>query len=130
MAYLRIYEATSGGIVDLHPLHGEDELPANTQAAIVIAEHGYRVELLPSLPETEVELRQLWLPDVAARKNPDLRINGCKIGDIKKGIIGALQPGRNSSIEEVWIIATQKGLFKASRDMVYTESIYDILDEL
>ena len=173
MQYKRIYESAKGGIVDLHPWHGDDELPDNSQAAMILAEYGYAIELLPTIPEAEAEERRKWLSDVVSPKNPDVRINGKMIGDIKtpnksviirkatinnciyscakqkvsiaiinlvgrqyalqdikKGIIGALQPDRNRSIEEVWIITAEKKLFQAVRDKVFDESIYDQLAEL
>jgi hypothetical protein len=49
------------------------------------------------------------------------------IHDIKKGIIGALQPDRNKTIKEVWVITGTAKLFKAKRAMVFDESIYDQL---
>jgi hypothetical protein len=170
MQYLRIYESPSGGMVDLHPLHGPDELYNNLEASKIIADHGYSVELLPELTEFEVEARQLWISDVAHRKNPDVRINGALIGDIKtpnpkvsikkitinqfiyrcarqkvsiailnlmgrqysvldikRGIVGALQPERNKSIKEVWVITTDKRLFKVGRAFVFDDSIYEEL---
>jgi hypothetical protein len=173
MQYLRIYESPSGGMVDLHPLHGPDELYNNLEASKIIADHGYSVELLPELTEFEVEARQLWISDVTHRKNPDVRINGTLIGDIKtpspkvpvkqstinhsiyrcakqkvsiailnlmdrqysvldikKGIIGSLQPDRNRSLKEVWVITTNKRLFKVLRISVFDDSIYEELNSL
>jgi len=49
------------------------------------------------------------------------------IQDIKKGIVGALQPSRNKSIESVWIITAGRNLFKAERKMIFDESLYDHL---
>lgn len=83
MQYLRKYESESGGVVDLHPLHGARELYSNLQASQIIADHGYNVELLPELTEIQVEARKFWISDVAYRKNPDIRINGIFIGEIK-----------------------------------------------
>jgi hypothetical protein len=171
MQYLRVYESQFGGVVDLHPLHGSDELYNNLEASRVIADHGYNIELLPELTEIEVEARQIWISDVAYRKNPDVRINGVLIGDIKtpnpkvpvkqstinqliyrcgkqkvsiailnlmgrqysvqdikKGIVGALQPDRNRSIKEVWVITMDKRLFKAVRTFVFDDSIYEELN--
>jgi hypothetical protein len=48
------------------------------------------------------------------------------VQDIKKGIIGALQPDRNKTIKEVWVITRKGNLFKAKRAMVFDESIYDL----
>jgi hypothetical protein len=76
LQYERVYESISGGWVDLHPLHGADELPENLEVCKVIADHGISVELLPCLPANEFELRQQFLPDVFGNKNPDVRING------------------------------------------------------
>lgn len=171
MEYLRIYESESGGVVDLHPLHGTRELYSNLQASRIIADHGYNVELLPELTEIQVEARRLWISDVTHPKNPDIRINGILIGDIKtpnpkipvkkstinhfisrcakqkasiailnlmgrqysaqdikNGIVGALQPNRNKSIKEVWIIKIDKSLFKIGRDFVFDDSIYEELN--
>ncbi|MBO9573676.1 MAG: hypothetical protein J7497_15925 [Chitinophagaceae bacterium] len=173
MTYLRIYETLTGGAVDIHPLHGVDELPANAEAACILANHGYQIELLPSIPVCEIQARKEWLWDVFDAKNPDVRIDGFLIGDIKtplpeipirkatinrciyacakqkvevaiinlrkkeytiqdikKGIIGALQPDRNTSIQEVWIITCAGNLFRAERSQVFDESIYDALNYL
>lgn len=170
MQYLRIYETKSGGYVDLHPLHGADELPANSEAARAIANHGHTIELLPTIAIADREGRQKWLPDVIGNKNPDIRIDGHLIGDIKtpivripikqstinrciyacaqqkvsiavlnllgrdytiqdvkKAVIGALQPDRNKTIQEVWVITSKGNIFKASRRMVFDESIYEQL---
>ena len=173
MQYLRVYESECGGVVDLHPFHGARELNSNLQASRIIADHGYNVELLPELTEFQVHARQLWISDVAHRKNPDIRINDFLIGDIKtpnpkipvkkstinhfisrcarqkasiailnlmgrqysaqdikKGIVGALQPNRNKSIKEVWIIKMDKSIFKVLRDFVFDDSIYEELNSL
>ncbi len=129
--------------------------------------------MLPTFSAFEQELRKEFLPDVFECKNPDKRINGILIGDIKtpdkttvikqqtinriiyscakqkvkvavlnlaeqdytiqdikKGIIGALQPDRNKSIVEVWIITRQQHLFIAKRSMVFNETIYEGLHML
>lgn len=48
--------------------------------------------------------------------------------DIKKGIVGALQPDRNKSIKEVWIITIDKRLIKIIRTFVFDDSIYEELN--
>ena len=83
MEYLRIYESKTGGYVDLHPLHGEDELPNNAEASRILADHSHRIQLLPLIHAKDKEERLKWLPDVFGNKNPDLRIDGIMIGDIK-----------------------------------------------
>jgi hypothetical protein len=173
MQYLRIYETTNGGYVDLHPLHGADELPANSVAAIAMANAGHSIELLPSIAAADQEARLVWLSDVPGHKNPDVRIDGHLIGDIKtpnidvaikqstinrciyasaqqkvsvaiinllkreyaiqdikKGIIGALQPNRNKTIMHVWVITANGNIFKADRSSVFDESIYEMLNLL
>jgi hypothetical protein len=170
MEYIKVYHSTCGGIVLLHPLHGADELLCNSEAAVVLADHGHTVELLPTIAAGDIHGRNKWLFDVVGSKNPDVRINGQIIGDIKtpnisvaikqstinrsiyacaqqkvslailnllnrkyaihdikKGIIGALQPDRNKTIKEVWVITGTAKLFKAKRAMVFDESIYDQL---
>ncbi|AXY76627.1 hypothetical protein D3H65_22660 [Paraflavitalea soli] len=82
--YLRVYESVSGGWVDLHPLHGTDELPDNLEACKLLAQKGYRLQLLPCLNQEALELRQKLLPEVFGNKNPDVRINNKAIADIKK----------------------------------------------
>lgn len=170
IGYSQIYESTSGGYVWLHSRHGEDELQQNLEACRILADHGYKIELLPTFSPFEAELRTEFLHDVFGYKNPDIRIDGKSIADIKtpdknspirqatinrciyscaqqkvsiavlnlaeqqytiqdikKGIIGALQPDRNKSIEQVWVITKQQGLFIAERTMVFDESIYEAL---
>ena len=157
----------------MHPLHGKDELPNNAEACRVLADHGYRIELLPSIAAKDEILRKKWLPDVYADKNPDVRINGVWIGDIKtpdktgsvkkskincniygaarqkvdiaiinlfdreyivkdvrKGIVGALQPDRNKSIVQVWLITKSRGLFLVERKMVFDDTVYEALATL
>jgi len=171
--YVRVYQSLSGGYIDLHPLHGKDELRENMEACMILADHGFEIEMLPSLPAGEVELRKKFLPDVFGSKNPDVRINGQLIGDIKtpesnfqvkksiisghilsaakqkvdiailnlyeghytvqdvkKGIVGALQPNRNRSIFLVWIITKNRNLFTVSRQVVFNDSIYEALNHL
>lgn len=154
-------------------MHGADELPGNQNACEILADLGYQIQLLPTLPAQETDLRAKLLPDVFGSKNPDVRINGKWIGDIKtpaadiairkstinndiasaakqkvqiaiinltgreytiqdikKGIVGALQPDRNKSIEQVWIITKNKNLFIAERNDVFNDAIYDKLDLL
>ncbi len=41
--------------------------------------------------------------------------------------IGALQPDRNKTIQEVWVITAKGNIFKANRKMVFDESIYERL---
>jgi hypothetical protein len=173
MTYLSIFDAGNGGFVDIHPLHGRDELPANSEAACILANHEHQIELLPTIPAAAIEARAEWLWDVFEAKNPDIRIDGFRIRDIKtpedssmvrkatinrciyscaqqrvsiavinlkgkeyaiqdikKGIIGALQPGRNKSIEEVWIITGESNLFKVDRCMFFDESIYEVLTSI
>jgi hypothetical protein len=173
MGYSQIYESTSGGYVWQHSLHGKDELEQNLEACRILADNGYKIEMLPSLSPFEVDLRRAFLPDVFEFKNPDIRIDGRFIADIKtpdktriikqatinrciyscakqkvkiavlnlserqyavqdikKGIIGALQPDRNKSIEQVWIITQQQNLFVAKRAMVFDKSIYEALTRL
>ncbi|WP_315820460.1 hypothetical protein [Paraflavitalea speifideaquila] len=81
--YLRVYESASGGWVDLHPLHGEDELPDNLEACTLLAQKGYQLQLLPCLDREEIVLRQILLPDVFGNKNPDVRVRNKAIADIK-----------------------------------------------
>jgi hypothetical protein len=168
--YLRVYVSLSGGYIDLHPLHGNDELPENMEACKILADHGYKIEMLPSLSSSEIELRKKFLPDVFGNKNPDVRINGLLLGDIKtpdkhflikkstisrqilsaakqkadiailnlherdysfqdvkKGIVGALQPDRNRSVLLVWVITKNRNLFTVSRQMAFIDSIYEAL---
>jgi Contact-dependent growth inhibition CdiA C-terminal domain len=173
LRYLRVYESQSGGWVDLHPLHGEDELPDNMEACRILADNGFKIELLPCLTIKELDLREKLLSDVFGHKNPDVRINGILIGDIKtpdkktfikkstitnamnsaaiqkvavailnlnerqytvqdvkKGIVGALQPNRNKSIKFVWVITKNRNLFIVDRRMVFDDSIYETLNDL
>jgi hypothetical protein len=169
--YVRVYETQAGGWVDLHPLHGVDELPENLEVSQILADNGFKIELLPCLPANELGLRTIFLPDVFGNKNPDVRINGIVIGDIKspgkenpiqkrtisnaissaaiqkvsvailclkdrnyslqdvkKGIVGAMQPDRNKSIKEIWVINKSGSLFIISRDFVFNDALYEDLN--
>lgn len=171
--YVLIYKSNAGGYVWLHPWHGKDELPQNELACRILADHGHLIQMLPSIPEKEKELREGFLFDVNGFKNPDIRINGNYIGDIKipssksiihkslinrcihacakqkvqiavinlagrnypvqdikKGIVGALQPDRNRTIEQVWIITNQLNLCVIKREMLFDETIYASLNML
>ena len=81
--YLRVYETSSGGWIDIHRLHGKEEAKENLNASKILADLGFRIELLPCLLMKQAHLRQQLLPDVHGIKNPDIRINGLLIGDIK-----------------------------------------------
>lgn len=83
LGYVRIYESVTGGCIDLHPLHGQDELEDNMQACSLLANKGYQIELLPVINPNELSLRYELLPDVFGYKNPDVRINKRVIADIK-----------------------------------------------
>ncbi len=87
MPYTQVHESESGGWVWQHDLHGEDELQQNLEAARILANFGYKVELLPTINETHPELRAELLPDVYDNKNPDVRINSTIIGDIKTPLV-------------------------------------------
>ena len=80
---MAVYVTLSGGLIKLHPLHGKDELLQNMEACIILADHGFTIEMLPIIQSSEDGLRKKFLPDVFANKNPDVRINGQLIGDIK-----------------------------------------------
>lgn len=151
----------------------KNELPNNVEACRVLADHGYQIQLLPSIAAGDKELRTKLLEDVYSNKNPDVRIDRYWIGDIKtpdkttnvkkstinrsiysaaqqkvsiaiinlsereyslqdikKGLIGALQPGRNKSITQVWIITKEKKLFIADRRIIFDDTIYDALRRL
>lgn len=171
--YVRVYLTLAGGHIDLHPLHGKDELKENMEACMILADHGFIIEMLPILQASEKGLRKKFLPDIFDNKNPDVRINGQLIGDIKtpdkdlpitkstisreilsaakqkadiailnlcgrdysvqdikRGIVGALQPDRNRCILLVWVITKGRNLFTISRQMVFTDSIYERLIHL
>lgn len=171
--YIRIYTSPNRGCVDEHKYTCGHDKADNIQAAKMLADKGYNIQLLPSLFLNENELRFKFLADVAGSKNPDARINGRWIAvfkkpeinipvrkatisrfiesaakqkaaiviinlcdreytvqDIKKGIIGALQPNRNRSIRFVWIIKTYKNLFCISRKEIFNETFYDELESL
>jgi hypothetical protein len=57
MDYTKIYHSNSGGSVYLHPLHGADELSCNSEAAVVLADHGHVVELLPAIAAGDIRER-------------------------------------------------------------------------
>ncbi len=108
MVYQEIYKAASGGFVHVHPLHGKKELIINKSVCIVLADCGFKVQLLPCIPENEKQLRSYWLPDVHACKNPDVRINGFLIGDIKS-------PGQKGYVSDA---AIKRCIYTASQQKV------------
>ncbi|MBO9199152.1 MULTISPECIES: CdiA C-terminal domain-containing protein [Niastella] len=171
--YVRVYLTLAGGQIDLHPLHGKDELKENVEACMILADHGFTIEMLPLLQAEDADLRKKYLPDVFGNKNPDVRINGQLLGDIKtpnkdlpikkstisreiylaakqkvdiailnlygrdyavqdikKGIVGALQPDRNKSILIIWVITKNRNLFTITRQWVFNDSIYEKLAHL
>lgn len=108
MTYQEIYTSVSGGFVHLHPLHGKDELFINEAVCKILADYGFKIQLLPCIPESEKQLRAFWLPDVYANKNPDVRINGLLIGDIKA-------PGQNGLVNAA---AIKRCIYAASQQKV------------
>lgn len=170
--YTRIYQSPARGSVDLHEKHGVDELEDNLAASKILADKGYKVQLLPSLEAKDREMRQNLLWDVFGEKNPDVRINNSEIADIKtpgkkkvsksnlndciyragqqkvpiaiinlhlasysfsviKGaLLSALQPERNKSIREIWIITFDKNLLIIPRKMINTRRFYNVLNIL
>jgi hypothetical protein len=126
MQYLRIYESNTGGYVDLHALHGADELPANSEAAWALADQGHAIQLLPTIVAANLEMRKKELPDIVGNKNPEALYSE-EIQGIKKEIIRTLQPDRNKSVQQVWIITQARNIFKVERAMVFNEAIYDAL---
>lgn len=52
------------------------------------------------------------------------------IQDIKKGVVGALQPSRNKSIKHVWIITNANKVFGINREMVYNDDLYEELEQV
>lgn len=59
-----------------------------------------------------------------------LNLSECQytVQDVKKRIIGALQPDRNKSIKSVWIITRNRNLFIVDRKDVFDDSVYDVLN--
>jgi hypothetical protein len=172
LGYTQVYESDCGGWVWQHSLHLPDEILQNLNAYKILADKGYKMEMLPYLVANAKEEREKWIPDVHGTKNPDIRIDGNKIGDIKtpalpvvnqkcinrlicsaakqkvqvavinlsdrdytirdikKGIVGSLQPHINKSIEETWIITRTQNLFIVKREIVFNDVIYDALKSL
>ena len=52
------------------------------------------------------------------------------VQEVKKGVVGALQPERNKTIRFVFIITRQGNLFKIERETVFDDSIYEILEHI
>jgi hypothetical protein len=44
--------------------------------------------------------------------------------------VGSLQPDRNKSIEEAWIITKKQNLFIVNRQIVFDDIIYETLETL
>lgn len=170
--YVRVYESVKGGWVDLHPWHGKDELADNMEAAKILADKGHCLQLLPVIDFDGIGLRNALLPDVFGNKNPDVRIVGGRIGDIKKtkkepvtktvisdaiyragqqkveiailnlfqakyssniirdGLLSSLQPSRNRTIREVWIITFDRNLLIIPRKMVMAKKFHSVLNSL
>jgi len=72
------YANTNGGIALVHKLvdDSESDFELLTAIAIVLANEGKKVELLPRLHEKDIDFRRKVLPGARMNKNPDLRING------------------------------------------------------
>jgi hypothetical protein len=165
--YVQIYKSDCGGNIDEHYYVNGHDRDDNIRTAIVLADKGYFIQLLPDLHSCETALREDYLPDVSGTKNPDARINFIwladfkvpdkhkpikkstisrqiesaakqkveivvinldgreySVQDIKKGIIGALQPDRNRSIKQVWVITRKRNLFMICRENVYDDYRY------
>lgn len=156
----------------MHEKHGTDELEENLTACKILADKGYRIQLLPTLEAKDKAMRETLLWDVFGEKNPDIRINNSSIADIKtpgkkkisktnlndciyragqqkvpiaiinlhlanysfsnikEALLSALQPERNKSIREIWIITFDKNLLIIPRKMINTKRFYNVLNIL
>lgn len=81
-AYNTIYKSENGKTVQVHLLHGIDEMAKNVNAAKLLADAGYNVKLLPILDDDKIREKIYGTKDFVKGKNPDALING-KIFDIK-----------------------------------------------
>jgi hypothetical protein len=121
-------------------------------------EIGLRLKYLPEAFENknpDVRINDKWLGDFkkpdpsttikkatinrmirsAAQQKVDIAIlnlagRDYSVQELKKGILGALQPDRNKSIRFVWIITCKKNLFILDRNQAFDDSVYDSLDVL
>ncbi|QEC42002.1 hypothetical protein [Pseudobacter ginsenosidimutans] len=94
--YVRIYTSSRGGCVDEHTYTSGHDSVDNIEAAIVLADNGFHVQLLPVLFPDDTKLRFKFLSDVTGSKDPDDRINGRWIADFKK-------PERNIPVRKATI---------------------------
>jgi len=72
------YANTNGGVALVHKLidNSESDFELLTAIAVVLADEGKKVELLPRLHERDIDFRRKVLPGARMNKNPDLRIDG------------------------------------------------------
>jgi len=81
-AYNTVYKADNGKTVQVHLLHGIEEMANNVTTAKLLADAGYNVKLLPILEDDKIREKIYGTKDFVKGKNPDALING-KIFDIK-----------------------------------------------
>lgn len=81
MLVRRIYTSDSGGYVNAHMLHNKKELAKNIETAIILADEGLKIELLPTIVGSEN--RNLLPEDVYKNKNPDALVDG-KVFEFQK----------------------------------------------
>lgn len=125
--YTQVYQGKEGGYVQIHAMHGKQELADNFRIAQHLANQGERVRLLPidSTPgATNPDASRndsIWefkTPDSASGKNGTqnaikqasaqgrenvlIELNAAyKISDVINGLKAAFQPGRAKSIQQV-----------------------------
>lgn len=76
--YILHFSNTLSGIVLIHKLvdSADNDYTLLISIAMMLADEGKTVELLPKLHEKDVNFRKKVLPGVRMNKNPDLRIDG------------------------------------------------------
>ena len=84
-AYNTVYKADNGKTVQVHLLHGIEEMANNVATAKLLADAGYNVKLLPELGKNDDKIREkiYGTKDFIKGKNPDALIDNKIIAEIK-----------------------------------------------
>jgi hypothetical protein len=134
------YKGNKGGRVDLHFLHKQNEIQPNMRVSKILADQGDRIKLLPHTNQDGVKSPDASINGKIADYKSLIEKNsvsngakkaskqGCKILilhsesevniDLGRQIKGAMNPKRNKSIEEVWLVIDKK-VAKMKRDDIW-----------
>lgn len=150
------YESVSGGLVYVHTEQKKDEADFNLKFAIILANLGKLVKVLPyrhgqKNPDVEVDGQILDFKNPKNSKEPHTAIQNhirkanqqgaeivmiildnpmITIRDIKRALIAAITSERNKNIKSVWLMHNDDRLVELSRENILDKSFISRLGQL